>query len=208
MSQDRKVITPVGILSYPHLFTPQDPMEECGTPKYAAVLIFEEGTDIAPLRKAVAAAAQEKFGGKTKALLKAGKLRLPFRDDWEEKGYPENSIFINAKTTNPPGVVGRYADPATGKAQRITEDSEEIYPGARCKFSVTAFGYDVKGNKGVAFALNNVQKWEDGERLDGRVKAEDEFEAEAPVTADLDDLDGSNEAPASDGGDEDLSDLM
>jgi hypothetical protein len=209
MSQDRKCITPVGILSYPHLFTPQDPMEEGGVAKFGAVLIFEDGTDITALRQAVAVAAQEKFGAKAKTLLKAGKLRLPFRDEWEEKGYPEDSIFINAKTTNPPGIVGRYADPDTGKAQRIT-DEEEVYPGMYAKFSVTAFGYDVKGNKGVAFALNNVQKWGEGERLDGRVKAEDEFEAEAPATADLGDLDGSNEeAPADDGGDDgDLTDLM
>jgi len=211
MSQNRKVITPVGILSYPHLFTPQDPMEEGGVPKFGAVLIFEEGTDLTELRRAVAAAAQEKFGEKTKAMLKSGKLRLPFRDDWEEKNYPENSVFINAKSSNPPGIVGRYADPDTGKAQRI-ENEDDVYPGMYAKFSVTAFGYDHKGNRGVAFAINNVQKWADGERLDGRVKAEDEFEAEAPVTADLDDLTDdaptTNDPAASVDEEEDLTDLM
>ena len=74
------------------------------------------------------------------------------------------------------------------------------------RFSITAFGYDVKGNKGISFALNNVQKWADGERLDGRVRAEDEFSAEAPVTADLSDLEGTP-APAA-GADGDLTDLM
>ncbi len=202
----RKCITPVGMLSYPHLFTPQDPMEEGGTPKYAAVIVFPEGTDLQPLRDAALVAAQEKFGvEKAEALLKGNKLRLPFRDDWEEKGYPENSVFLNAKTTNPPGLVSRYQDPATGKAARIT-DPDEIYPGAQVRFSITAFGYDVKGNKGISFALNNVQKWEDGERLDGRVRAEDEFSAEAPVTADLSDLEGTP-APAA-GADGDLTDLM
>jgi hypothetical protein len=177
-------------------------MEEGGAKKYGAVLIFEEGTDLAALRSIVATAAEEKFGSKAKTLLKGNKLRLPFRDEWEDKGYPENSIFINAKTTNPPGIVSRYQDPETGKAQVIT-DADEMYPGAQVRFSVTAFGYDVKGNKGVAFALNNVQKWGEGDRLDGRVKAEDEFEAEAPVTAELGDLDG--DAASEDG---DLSDLL
>jgi len=204
----RKCITPVGTLSYPHLFTPQDPMEEGGTPKYAAVIIFDEDADLQALKAAVLTAAEEKFGAKAATLLKGGKLRLPFRDDWEEKGYPENSVFINAKTTNPPGVVSRFQDPETGKAQRIT-DPDDIYPGAQVRFSVTAFGYDVKGNKGVSFALNNVQKWGEGERLDGRVRAEDEFEAEAPVTADLSDMDSPSEAaaPAAESAG-DLTDLM
>jgi len=200
----RKVITPVGTLSYPHLFTPQDPMEEGGQQKYAAVIIFPEGTDLTPMKKAVLAAAEEKFGEKAAALLKGNKLRLPFREDWEEKGYPENSVFVNAKSNNPPGIVSRYADPVTGKAQRIT-DEDEIYPGAQVRFSVTAYGYDVKGNKGITFALNNVQKMADGERLDGRVRAEDEFEAEAPSEADLSDLDGPSETPDAGG---DLTDLM
>jgi len=195
------------MLSYPHLFTPQDPMEEGGQPKYAAAIVFPEGADLTAMRQAVAVAAEEKFGSKAKQLLKSGKLRLPFRDDWEEKGYPENSIFITAKSNNAPGVVSRYADPETGKAQRITNE-DDIYPGALVRFSVTAYGYDVKGNKGITFALNNVQKWADGERLDGRVKAEDEFEAEAPADADLSALEVTEAAADSDGDDGDLTDLM
>ena len=205
---ERKCITPVGTLSYPHLFTPQAPMPNpdgtpgTGEPKYGAVVIFEEGADLKAMKAAVLVAALEKFGDKAKAMLKGKKLRLPFREDWEEKGYPENSVFINAKTTNPPGIVSRYQDPETEKAQVIT-DPEVMYPGAQVRLSVTAFGYDVLGNKGVSFALNNVQKWGEGDRLDSRIKAEDEFEAEAPVDADLGDLDGES---ASEEGD--LTDLM
>lgn len=194
----RRVTTPVGRLSYPHLFTPQEPFrnakgEPQGDPKYSGVLIFDEeaqGSDkFQAMKKAVTAAGIEKFGeAEFKKLLKGKRLRLPFRDDWEDKGYPENSVYINAKSSDQPGIVDRYADPSTGKARRIT-DQEEVYPGMYAVFSVTAFGYDVNGNKGIAFAINNVQKWEDGERLDSRVAAEDEFDAEAPVEADLSDMD-------------------
>lgn len=195
----RKCITPVGTLSYPHLFTPQDPMEEGGQAKYAAVIVFEEGTDLSDLYAIAETAAHEKFGAKAAALLEGGRLRMPFRTDGEEKGYAPGSTFLNAKTSNPPGVVSRWADPETGKPRKI-DSPDEIYPGAQVRFSITAFGYDVKGNKGISFALNNVQKWDEGQRLDGRVRAEDEFTAEMPAAADLGDMD----APAAGG----LSDFM
>jgi hypothetical protein len=41
--------------------------------------------------------------------------------------------------------------------------------------SCRAFGYDTNGNKGVSFALVNVQKLADGKRLSGNPSAEDEF---------------------------------
>jgi hypothetical protein len=41
-----------------------------------------------------------------------------------------------------------------------------------------AFSYDSNGNKGVSFALNNIQKLGDGERLDNRQAATDAFEAD------------------------------
>lgn len=218
-SQARRALTPPGLLSFPHIFTPQvfagKDGEPDGDPKYGGVLVWtpEMKADLSKLKAIVQVAGIEKFGKEQFAkLLKAGKIRLPFRngDEDDVQRYPEGSVYINAKSDNQPQVVGRYKDPATGKAQRIT-DPEELYPGAVVIFSVTAFGYDVRGNKGIAFALNNVQKYADGPRLDSRVAAEDEFDAEEPAVADLSDLD-PEEADARDGGDdvstEDLTDLM
>jgi len=198
MSQNRRVRTPAALLSYPHLFTPQEPFrnskgEPQGDPKYGAVLVFPEGTDMSGMQAVAQIAGEEKFGKDFQKGLKSGRIRSPFRDD-SDKGYPENSIFINAKSSDQPGIVGRYADPATGKPVVIT-NADEVYPGCIVKASITAYGYDVNGNKGVAFALNNIQKWDDGERLDSRIAAEDEFEAEALSEADLDDL---NPAPTAD----------
>jgi len=53
-----------------------------------------------------------------------------------------------------------------------------MYPGAGVRASVSAFAYDSNGNKGVSFALNNMQKVSEGERLDGRAAADDEFTAD------------------------------
>lgn len=185
------VITPVGRLSYPHLFTPQDPMNDGEEGKYGAAIVFEEGTDLSELKAAIAGAATSFFGAEqAKKLMAAGKLRLPLREDGEDKGYPENSVFFNARTKNRPSTVSRYIDPATGNMRVITDPSE-LYPGCYVKMQVSAYGYDVKGNKGVAFGLNHVLKYDDGERLDGRTNATSVFstDAVAPKEVDLSDMD-------------------
>lgn len=175
-----RVITPEAIISYPTLFEPRA-SEEGKQPKYSCALIFPEGTDLTELKAAAKEAAVEKFGAKLPK-----NLRMPFRDDGEEKGYPEGSIFFNARGTRKPGVVAAYADPRTGKPA-VIDDPEAVYPGQIVRASVTAYGYDVSGNRGVAFGLNNVQILRDGERLDGGRSATDEFEATAPAP-DLSDL--------------------
>jgi hypothetical protein len=180
-----KAITPKGRLSYPHLFEPQTPPNS-NEPVYSCALVFDEGTDLGELKKIAQAVAQEKWGAKYAELMKAGKIRSPFRDDGEEKGYPPGSVFINVKSKQAPGVVSIYPGP-DGKPQKIT-DPAEIYAGCYARVSVRAFAYDTQGNRGVSFALNNVQKLADGDRLDGRSRAEDEFEADSSAAADLDDF--------------------
>ena len=68
-------------------------------------------------------------------------------------------------------------------------DESEIYSGCYGKVSLRAFAYDQKGNKGVSFGLQNVQKVRDGESLGGRVNPQDEFkpvENAATETSDTD----------------------
>jgi hypothetical protein len=43
------------------------------------------------------------------------------------------------------------------------------------RFSGNAYAYNQAGNKGITFGLNNVQKVADGERIDGRAEASEEF---------------------------------
>ena len=188
----KHIVTPLALLSYPHLFTPQPAMNAGEPDKFGAVFVFSAGTDLTELKEAAVAAAVEKWGDKAAGMLRAGKLNSPFRDD-DDKGYPEGSIFIGARSIDQPGVVSKYADPETGKAREITDPSE-VWAGNEVKGLLHAFAYDKKGNKGVTFSLDGVQKWADGTvRFDGRVKAADAFDAVAPAVADLSDLTGEDD---------------
>ena len=176
----KRVITPEAIISFPRLFKPE-PGPDGGEPKYSAAFIFVEGTDMSALKQAVVVAGTEKWGDKFAELVRARtNFRLPFRDDVAGKGYPEGSVFFNATTKNRPGVVD-------ANLQEVN-DPEKVYAGAKVVASVTAFAYQNKG-RGVSFALNNVQFLADGERLDNRLAASDEFDkAMTEVPDDLADL--------------------
>jgi hypothetical protein len=205
---EAKVITPVAILSYPHLDKPvqgtDDEGKPQGKPKYSCALVFPAGTNLDALKKAALAVAEVKWPGKVgqmiaehKASLAAGgpfKFRLPFRTDAKE-GYPEGCTFINVRSEQAPQCV--YLNAVAGdtsekpKPEKIPQDkiTEVLYAGAKVIASIVAFAYDVKGNKGVSFALNNIQKRGEGERLDNRVAAEDEFTPDlSAAPADIDAL--------------------
>lgn len=182
-----KALTPVGTLSYPHIAKPQA-MEEGKVAKYSATVIFPEGTDLSGLQAAAVAAADAAHPGKGAEMLRKGQLKSPFRTDCEAKDYKDCVAFINVRTEKQPGAVFNYADPTTQKPKAIPADQieKELYPGAKVRVSVNAFAYNTNGNKGVSFALNNIQKIADGERIDGRAAAEDEFNssdlAQAPAS--------------------------
>ena len=82
--------------------------------------------------------------------------------------------------------MSRYAGD-DGKPERITHPSQ-IYSGCIVRASLNAFAYDRAGNRGISLGLNNIQKLADGERLDGRLKAEDDFEALDHRTSELDEM--------------------
>lgn len=194
-----KLITPEATLSYPYLY------DKDKNGKYTATFIFAEGTDLTALKRAAVAVAVERWGDKAKTMLRDGTLRSPFRTDVAKKGYAEGSTFFAARTERQPGVVSRIPDPETGKPMPITS-KEEMYPGVVVIGSVVPFAYDKEGNKGVSFALNNIQKVRDGERIDGREAASEEFDADESAAADLSDLTGEGEAETS--GEDNLEDLM
>lgn len=198
----KNVVTPRAILSYPALFKPEA-VQEGDKEKYSATLIFEEeqldSEEFNELKVQALAAAQERWGEKTKQMIKDGEIRFPFRDDWQKKGYPENSRFIIIRTEFKPGVVDHRLEDIT--------DPEELYPGCIVRAQVSAYAWTYMGKNGVSFGLNHVQKLDEGERLDNRTSAADVFDAtEAPAAVDLDNLDGEPED--SEGGAEDLSGLI
>lgn len=181
-----RLITPKAIISFPNLFEPRA-MSEDDKKKFSATFLFETGTDLRPLVEAVIAVAKEKFGGDVEQQIKQGKIQTPFRRDLDSKpGYRERAgdsgVFINCRSDRRPGVVAAFADPTTGKPAAIT-DPAAIYPGMYVRGLITCYAYTHKMKKGVTFGLDGVQVLGNGERLDGRVAAEDAFEADPNASA-------------------------
>ena len=170
-----KVITDKVRASFVHVFEPQS--VNGSEPKYSCSFIIPKSDTetIAAIKAAIEQAKQEgvaKFGGKIPP-----NLKLPLRDgDIDRPDDPNyaNSYFVNANSKEKPGVVNRKRVPIT--------DPLELYSGCYVRVSINVYAYNSNGSKGVAAGLGNIQKWCDGEPLNGRVRAEDEFDA-------LDDVD-------------------
>ena len=129
---------------------------------------------VAQVKGAIEAAAQAFFGTKAKKILNNPKnnlsLRDPEKEGLEDKVY-KGMLFFNAKSSDQPGMLLK-----NGTKLIDPEDiNDEIYPGVWVHASVTFYGFDNNGNKGVACAINNVIKFKDDDRLDGRVEAADEM---------------------------------
>ena len=169
------MITGIVRISYPALFEAKP--NPSGALKFScSLLIPKSDTDtVAAIQKAIDKAIQN---GKDKIWKgKMPKFRYePLRDGDAElesgektgKEY-EGCYFINASSDNPPGVVGPDAKPLM--------DQGAIYAGCYVRADVNPFPYSNSGNNGVGWGLNNVMLVKDGERLDGRQRAEDAFSA-------------------------------
>lgn len=180
----KRVLTPVARAIYTNLL---EPGEYEGKTAYDITLIFEKESSMKELQQAVLYAAKEKFGNKLPDLKKT------FRNGNEkvDSGGPdafENRIFIHPKSNNKPQTGYKKS----GKFIEIT-NPDEIYWGMWVRATVTAYGYDKKGNKGVAFALNNVLKVRDGEPI-GWANGEMDFEACGDSDVDLSGEPANNES--------------
>ena len=171
------VRTPIGLLSYPHLFVAR-PAAPGADPRFSCALLFDAAAQKDPafleLRKAVGAVIDEFFGaGKSRDRAFVQSIRSPFRrtDAKKTRGYAEmtGGIYIQPWSKDRPGVVD-------ARLQTVTVPGD-VWPGQMARATVRPFAYDVSGNKGVNFNLNNIQICRtDGPRLDDRKKAEDEFD--------------------------------
>ena len=171
-----KVVFGPCLLSYTHLFKKYSPDGGGDDGKYMTNVLIpkSEKETLAAIEEAVNNARQtataSKWGGK-----EPKKLDLPLRDgeDREDDVYAGH-YYLNAKCSTRPGIIDAHGAPIV--------DEEEIYSGVWAYVSVTFYGYDVSGNRGVASGLNNIKKFKDGERLGGRQSAESDF-------ADIEDFD-------------------
>ena len=172
-----KVIVPCR-LSYAHLWEPDS--VNGSEPKYSVSCIIDkkDKDTIAKIKKAIEIAKEEgkgKWGGKIPPNLKTP-LRDGDTDRPDDEAYA-GSYFLNANSRIAPQVVDRKVQPIL--------DQSEVYSGCYCNVSVTFYGYNSNGNRGIAAGLGNVQFVKDGEALGGRTKASDDFEAMADEDEDF-----------------------
>lgn len=167
-------------LSYTHLLQKWSPDGDPANGKYMTNILIpkEEKETLKAVMNAVENAKKASIDLKWKGK-EPKKLEMPLRDgaDKDDEVY-DGHYYLNAKCSNRPGVIDSKKNPII--------DEEEIYSGIWALVSITFYGYDVSGNKGVACGLNNVMKVRDGERLGGRNSAENDFAGIDPEGEDED----------------------
>lgn len=209
------LVTPPATISFPNLYIPRLPpnAKPGATAVYGCTLLFTpeamDSVEGKALQKAALDLIAEKVGAeKARLLIKDKKVKTGFRDDVESSGFPEiYKYFIRLKSNDKPGVVDFREDPLNRGKPAPINDPKVIYPGTLVRATVGLYWYDQDGNRGVGFGLRNIQRLsDDGERLDGRTKAENDFGfLEAAKSADdLLGIDGSNAQAES----ESLADLL
>lgn len=176
------MITCECIISYPTIFEPKP--NQSGVLKYSASFLIDKKEKKAikeleaAIEKAKAVGKDAKWGGKIPHF-----TYKPMRDGDEElsTGQKDDPIykgkyFINASADEAPGVVGPDGKPLM--------DQSALYAGCIVRGDINPFPYKNSGNCGIGWGLNNVMLVRDGERLDGRKKAEDAFAAFAETSDD------------------------
>ena len=170
MAENR--ITPEFRAGYVGLFRASAPKEDPnGKKKFSIRAIFMPGADLKQLKLDAEAAAIEKWGANVPK-----NLRSPFRLNEEldnpVAGVPDDAIVMtfSANEDRRPGVVD-------ANLQDIIDEAE-CYSGAWYRAQVRAFAYEAKGNKGVSFGLQNVQKTRNDDPLgSGNIPASKAFDA-------------------------------
>jgi len=173
------MITTLVRFSYLNCFEPKP--TPSGDLKYSVSMLVskEDKEGIKALQSAINDAVQKGIENNKFTQAQVKGLRLPIRDGDEEFDQgnrgPEykGCFFINATSKNKPGVV---------KAQKDSSpvpifDPDDFYSGCYGRADVNFFPYNQAGNRGVGCGLNNLLMVKEGERLDGRQKAEDAFSA-------------------------------
>lgn len=167
---NNKVIVPCRF-SYLHCWEPDS--VNGGDPKYSvsAIIDKKDTKTINAIKAAIEQAKKDsvsKWGGKVPA-----NLKLPLRDGDIDRPDDEayaGCYFVNANSRQAPQVVDAKVQPIL--------DQNEVYSGCYGKISVTFYGYNSNGNRGIAAGLGNIQKLKDGESLGGRSNAADDFQTE------------------------------
>lgn len=197
----KKYVTPPFRVSFPHVFEASS-HKDGGEPKFGTAAIWTPAKFTANDKK------------RWKAIINALKAasREAHSMDWSDLSSDRRGIHNGKKKADMPGYGKdtRYASLTSKQKPQVIDldkceisveagNTEKIYPGCYCRATVTVYTYTKKG-KGVSLGLQNLQFVKDGERLDSRTDAAEDFED------DLDDewLDADEEDADLDDDDDDL----
>ncbi len=178
----KRCITPEFRLSFPNLLKAK--AYEDQEAKYSCVGLFPDDTNFGKsprnkkgevlsvsMKRAFKNACIEKWGeDEANWPTDEKNFKNPFRDGSERAdtdGY-ENTVFVTFSNTKAPGLVDERLKAVT--------DEEKLYPGCWCRAEVIAFAFSKKGNKGVSFSLQNVQKVRDDDSFSSKKSAQDVFD--------------------------------
>lgn len=166
-------------MSYAHLCEPWtgDPEKPA---KYGVQCLFKKDD---PWLKEAKAVVKDllitAFGPNALKLVRAGKLRSPFRDGDEE--FPDDELysgitFFNANGATegkrPPDLVDKRVRPLRGTGK----EEDYFYSGAYGIGDIKFYPYNQKGGKGVAAFLFGVQFAGHGEPIGGGKSASEVFD--------------------------------
>lgn len=169
-----RIVTNEVRFKFINVFTPKA-TKEGETPKYSiTILIPKSDVDtynkiIAKMNNTLKEAVNTTFNGKmpttaNKPLYDGDGLRPSGEPFGEEcKGH----WVITASSLQKPQVVDEYINEIL--------NPNEVYSGCYGRVSIRFFAYNKNGNKGVGCGLLNVQKLRDGEPLNGRTTAVEDF---------------------------------
>lgn len=166
-----------GRLSYCNLFYPKKNVKEDGTTQsqYGCQIIIDKSdtNSVDAIKKAIEyVKVKDKSILSNKNGLVAGiKLCLRDGDDSNETVFGDKNYvgkyFINATNKERPGLLDE-------NRQEVIDDNK-FYSGCYAYVSLNLSGYNSEGNRGIGAYINNALFIKDGERLDGRISAVDDF---------------------------------
>jgi hypothetical protein len=150
-----------------------------GDLKFSASILIpkEDKVGIKVIHDAINVAVQKGIDTNKFTKAQISGLRIPLRDGDEEfdngnRGAEyKGCFFLNSSSVNKPGVV--KAQP--GGPPVPIFDPEDFFSGCYGRADINFFPYNQAGNRGIGVGLNNLMLVKEGERLDGRQRAEDAF---------------------------------
>jgi len=156
-------------------------------PTYSIRALFPPTTDFTEMKALVNAALRAKWGADVpKGAIDTAKALFTRTNADLEKPYddvPKDWIVINFKAQE------KFKPAVVDAKRNDIFDEADVYGGAWYRAHIDAYGYDARGNKGVAFGLLAVQKTKDDDAIGrGAVKASSVFESFGDDDPDTDSL--------------------